>query len=134
MGDFIYNMNYEERDKLLGISGEWEVGSGFKSVRKFDFINIGILKQLVDDRFIDPDESHNSSPSIEKIFNFMTKYPRVLAKGYATSPLRRDYRVSLDTLFVPKSHVTMTLKQDFVEFCTRPNEFEMKGNLYAWWD
>lgn len=41
MGDF---MNYEKRDKLLGISGEWEAGRGFKSVREFDLINISILK------------------------------------------------------------------------------------------
>ncbi|MEK3699089.1 hypothetical protein NYE33_19135 [Paenibacillus sp. FSL R10-2199] len=133
-GDFIFNMDYERRDRLLGITGEWIAKRGTGSVRRFEFNDVRVLKQLIENNYIDPLEAHNSSPSVEKMFNFMATYPNVLTKGYATSPLRKDYRVTLDTLFVPKEHVTRTLKHDFVAFCTKTDECEMEGDLYAWWD
>ncbi|TXK85127.1 hypothetical protein [Paenibacillus sp. N3.4] len=134
MGDFSFNMNYENRDKLLGISGEWIFKRGSGSIRRFDFIDVSILKQLIENKFIDPIESHNSSPSIEQIYGFMARFPHVMAKGYVTSPLRIDYRVSLDALFVPKKHITQQLKQDFIAFCVKADELETDEYLYAWWD
>ncbi len=37
MVEFVYNLAFEQRDKLLGISSEWTAKRGSGSVRKFDF-------------------------------------------------------------------------------------------------
>lgn len=135
MSDFIFNRNVEHRDEILGIPGEWSTtqGSG-GGVRRFDFIDVHILQALIESKYIDPLDNHNNSPCVEELFEFMSKYPAVRVQGYAVSPFRKDYRVSLDTLVVPKPFVPRRLKQEFLRFCATADEIAAKPRLYAWWD
>lgn len=134
MSDFNFNRNAEQRDKLLGLPCEWSAGRGAGGIRRFDFIDIRTLRELIESKYIDPLDNHNNSPRVEEIFEFMSKYPVVRAQGYAVSPFRSDYRVSLDTLSVPKRFVPRSLKQEFFSFCATADEITAKPRLYAWWD
>jgi hypothetical protein len=135
MDDFIFNRNVEHRDELLGIPGEWSAtkGSG-GGIRRFNFIDVHILQALIESKYIDPHDNHNNSPRVEEIFEWMSKYPAVRAQGYAVSPFRKDYGVSLDTLAVPGRFVPRQLKQEFLRFCAAADEIITKPRLYAWWD
>ncbi len=117
MSEFIFNRDVKRRDDLLGIRGEWADLKNSHSVRDFDYIDVHILKELIDHKYIDPLDTQNESPSVEEIFVFMSKNPIVQAKGYAVSPFRKDYRVSIDTLYVPKRFVSRRFKQEFLSFC-----------------
>jgi hypothetical protein len=57
MSDFIFNMDYEKRDKLLGVTGEWIAKRGSGSIRRFDYIDVRILMQLIENKYIDPLDS-----------------------------------------------------------------------------
>ncbi|MDF9839845.1 MULTISPECIES: hypothetical protein [unclassified Paenibacillus] len=134
MNEFIFNRDVERRDDLLGIRGEWAALKNSHSVRDFDYIDVHILKELIENKYIDPLDTQNESPSVEEMFLFMNKYPIIRAKGYAVSPFRKDYRVSIDTLFVPKRFVSRRFKQEFLSFCASADELTAKPRLHAWWD
>ncbi|NQX71359.1 hypothetical protein HQN90_35275 [Paenibacillus alba] len=69
MGIFDFNMDFEQRDRLLDISGEWIAKRGSGSIRRFEFIDFNTLKELIENKYINPLESHNTSPTIAKIYN-----------------------------------------------------------------
>ncbi|OPZ88523.1 MAG: hypothetical protein BWY74_03105 [Firmicutes bacterium ADurb.Bin419] len=92
------------------------------------------FENLLIQRFIDPEDCQNEAPSVKEIFGFMCKYPQVIAFGYAVSPKRKDYRVSIEGIYVPQEKVTLQLKEDFIKFCQNADELLTEDKLYAWWD
>ena len=71
---------------------------------------------------------------MQQFIDFMKKQPDVTAHGYAVSPKRDDYRVTIEGLWVPEEFVTPAIKAAFVEFCKDADELESDGELNSWWD
>jgi hypothetical protein len=92
------------------------------------------LEQLISNKFIDPEDQQNNSPRVKDIYNFMKNNPQVYAYGYAVSPKRKDYRVSIEGLVVNKKDVSEDLKQAFFDFCKTADEIHIDDGLVSWWD
>lgn len=130
--EFIYNKDYELRDKIVGTNFDWSKKEN--RVVYYDNLDIRTLEKLILNKFIDPNDAQNAAPFVKDIFIFMTKHPQVLASGYLVGPDSEDYRISIDGLYVPVKYVTEDIKNDFIEFCVDADELNTEGNLFSWWD
>jgi hypothetical protein len=133
-GTFIYNRDYRRRDGLLGITVNWEDEDDHGGIDCFDNIDGDMLSKLLSDKFINPDDRQNESPRVSQFYEFMKRYPATRAFGYAVSPLREDYRISLEGVFVAPDDVTAELRDAFGEFCLNADELETGMTLRGWWD
>jgi len=129
---FTFNKDYKKRDELLGIQPNWTDQSG--GLEYVETITIDQLEKLLTERFINPNEYQNESPTTRKFYEFMNTFPVVTAHGYAISPERDDYRVTIEGLYVNESYVTSELKTKFRELCKDADEYYDQGELYSWWD
>lgn len=127
-----FNKNYERRDEILNIDVDWDNNNG--GIERFENIDVKVLETLLLEKFIDPSDRQNESPSVKEFYDFMCKYPQVLAFGYAVSPNRDDYRISIEGIYVPQNKVTTKLKEEFRELSKNADEVYYDGELYAWWD
>lgn len=131
---FAYNRNYQIRDNILNIATVWDDDDDDGEIFEFEDMNFCTLQQLIDARFIDPHATQNNSPSNEQFALFLGKHPAARATGYAVSPLREDYRVSLTGIIVEQEDVTEELSADFDNFSKTADEIIRDGCLYCWWD
>lgn len=130
---FQMNKDYQRRDALLGIAPDWQKEPG--GVSPLEHINLKTLELLFSEKFIDPeDRLNNHAPSAKKFLAFMQSHPNVLAHGYAVSPIRKDYRITVEGLRVYPSYVTQELKIAFFEFCKDADEIDTENGLWCWWD
>lgn len=131
---FHYNLDYENRDNLLKLDVNWE--DKMNRVVKFEPIRKDTLESLINQKFINPEDRQNESPTVIEMLEFMRKYPVVFVYGYAVTPKRRDYRVSLEGMAVNQEDVTDELKEAFLEFCRTATEVHTEGvnGLLSWWD
>ncbi len=129
---FTFNKDYKTRDQLLGIQADWTSQSG--GIEYIETITIDQLEKLLTDKFIDPNDYQNESPTTRTFYEFMARFPNVSAHGYAVSPERDDYRVTIEGLYVKESDVTSELKKQFSELCQEADEYYDQGELYSWWD
>lgn len=65
-------------------------------VRRYDGISYADCKELYDLKVLDPEERQNAAPSVREIVEFLKRHPNFRAHGYAVSPKRNDYRVSIE--------------------------------------
>ena len=130
--EFAFNKDYQKRDKILGFKTDWKTATG--GIAYFESLTIEQLDELLLNRFIDPGEYQNESPTTKDFYQFMSKFPMVVAHGYATSPDREDYRVTIEGLFAREADVNDALKKEFHTFCHEADEYEDAGDLYSWWD
>lgn len=128
------NRDYHKRNEIVFGDNIVEGESWLGGCRHFDELDLSQLKELVENQFIDLEDAQNCSPTVGDFLEFMEKYPKVLAHGYAVSYNRDDYRVSLEGLSY-KGRVTKELLKDFVYLCRHADEFNIEDNtLYSWWD
>lgn len=132
---FHCNPNYRRRDELLGLNDTvWEDEAGWHKVVDLDAISLETLEAMVQEGFIDPQERQNFSPTAMEFLEFMRKHPRVVAHGYAVSPYRDDYRVTIEGLLVLPEDYHSDLHNDFEQFCREADELRLGRCLYSWWD
>lgn len=129
---FEINTNVERRDQILGVTVGWNDKSS--GIVLLDRIDVKTLEQLFRERFIDPNDRKNESPTATQFLTFMQKHPGVLAHGFAVSPSRVDYGVIIDGLSVQPSYASKELKLAFFEFCKDADEVNLEDGLWAWWD
>ncbi len=122
------NRDYKTRDNLLGINQEKY------DIVHFDNVTADTLQQLIDNKFADPEETQNDSPTIQAFLEFMKQYPATLAHGYVVSINRGDYRTSIEGLYVPEEAVTPDLLKAFVTFSRNADELDVDTYLRSWWD
>lgn len=108
-------------------------------VRPFSQIGIGTLKKLLENHLIDPEDRQNFSPSAKEIIEFMEAYPFVKAHGYAVSPKRDDYRISLEGVEWEKDRdggeLTEEMVIDMMQLFRFADEVSMTlDNFYIWYD
>lgn len=122
------NRDYKIRDGIIGIKQE------NYDICRFENLHLSQLEALIDQKFIDPSETQNNSPSVEEFRTFMSSNPVVTCHGYVVSIKRDDYRTSIEGLSVDKRYVTMQLLKDFAAFSNGADELELQNDLHSWWD
>jgi hypothetical protein len=131
---FSHNHDYRQRDALLDITVDWEDEDNHGGIEYFDNIDVAMLSRLLSERYINPNDRQNESPRVSQFYEFMKRYPAARAFGYAVSPLREDYRIAIEGLFVAPDDVTAELRDAFGEFCANADEIETGVMLRGWWD
>ena len=127
------NKDFNKRDEIL-FGGYSEDAYKYGGIRHFEYLDVDTLKQLIDEGFIDPEECQNDSPTTMEFYEFMKKYPDFTAHGYAVSPVRSDYRITLEGIECSEPYTNETLR-DFVELCRFADEFCVNQSYaYAWYD
>jgi len=127
---FPFNRAASERDRVVGISdaGDYEAGG----VAHFDGLDATGLAVLLEERFVDPDDRQNASPTVWEIFRFLCSHPTVRAAGYVVSPDREDYRTSIEAIKAPA--IDAHLRADARAFCTDTDGLELGDSLECFWD
>jgi len=133
MNLFNLNMNYQERDKIIfGKVLDWD--AKIPPSGSFTDLSAADLQLLLDKNFIEADETQNFSPSTEDFLDFMKRYPRTTAHGYAISPKRDDYRVTLEGVEIPGP----CSGDEIVAFSNaygHADDFRVgEDSCFAWWD
>lgn len=125
------NKNVKRRDKIL--FGSADVDYKFGGIEHFRGIDCDTLEQLLEEDFIDPEECQNCSPSTEEFFEFMKRHPEFTAHGYAVSPKRSDYRITIEGIESDEDCNNQEVLEDFIGLCRFADEFCIHPP-YAWWD
>lgn len=126
------NNNVDERDVIL-FGEKYNKDRYFGGCRRFDDITLEVLETLVEKNFIDLDECQNDSPTTEEFLEYMKDHEQFVAFGYAISPDRGDYRITLEGI---RSDVCFDDIDEMIDFTNRfryADEFDVKPP-YAWWD
>jgi hypothetical protein len=129
------NRDVARRDALLGITGQQASGG----IVRYEDLDGPRLATLIDERFADPDCTQNESPTIAVFLSFLKEYPEVRVYGYAVSPERSDYRVSVEGVTVDLGQVAPSrraaLRAAFARLGETADEKETDGDLlHCWWD
>jgi len=129
---FIFNRDFVNRDKILGIKIDWK--SHKHDIARLKSIDFSTLNKLISKKYIDPASSYNNTPIVKKFYNFLEIHKVVKVTGYAVSPFREDYGVIIDGISLKKDQITKDLKIAFFEFCKDADDIGTQDDLYCWWD
>lgn len=131
------NMNVAERDEIL--FGGYDPEQYYGGIRHFNS-DIATIKTLMSKDFIDPDDCQNYSPSAEEFVKIAeTEGVDAAFGGYAVSPNRSDYRITITDITVEFDAGNTDLLIDMIGHLRYADEFNMSINngkcqIYAWWD
>jgi hypothetical protein len=130
---FPFNRDAARRDRLLpflDLLGNGETFTG--GAGSFGPLDAAELTALLEGKWLDPDDRQNAAPSAWDIFQFVCDHPGTYAQGYAVSPDREDYRVSLETIWAPQ--IDGALRADATKFCADADAIETSDHLECFWD
>ena len=91
------------------------------------------VKWLVENGYLDVNDAQNYSPTAGEFWRFLDKYPDFTAFGYAISPDREDYRITIEGIKAPEFPETKEKLVDFFNLCRFADELELDPPR-AWWD
>lgn len=129
---FNYNKDYKLRDSMLNCKFGDDIDKDY-DIFWFDGLDAIGLQRLVDLRFADVEEYQNSSPTIGEILEFLKKNPSFTAHGYAVTPLRDDYRISIEG--VEGKTDNRDEIDNFIKLFRHADDFRFEsGYAYAWFD
>lgn len=132
-----------ERDRIIwGEDFDEDEYSG--GTRHFTDISVETAQLLIDRGYLDPEDRQNCSPTAQEIIDFIncsTDSRDWWLSGYAVSPARDDFRVTIDSFGIREG---LRLETEdavaFVRFARFADEFcfDMEGSkaivAEAWWD
>lgn len=127
------NPDHQRRDQLLGLTVDWAEGSG-GGVAWFESLGLDALEALFAEGFVDPLDRQNAAPTAGEFLEYLRRFPAATVHGYAVSPEREDYRVSVEGLFMARQHVTFRARLRARALCRRTDAREFRGDLYCWYD
>lgn len=130
---FQYNKDSKLRDSMLPNAYFWSGDADKYDIFSFSKLDAVTLETLIQLKFADPDEYQNEAPAIGDILAFLKANPDFTAHGYAVTPERDDYRVSIEGV---EGH-TMDERQisEFVKMFRNADDFRFElGDQYAWYD
>ena len=126
------NKDILTRDKM--IFGKYRPNTyKFGGIRKFDNLDVETLGKLLEMNFADPEERQNLAPSIQEIYEFMRKYPKYKAHGYAVSDEREDYRISIEGVEKGEPHESIDEFQDYMNVFRFSDTFDYH-TMFCWFD
>ena len=126
------NIDVKTRDTLL--FGAFDIGKYSGGIRHFEDLDYETLKYLMDQNFIRPDDCQNCAPYASEIVDFVANHPNFTAHGYAVSPTRGDYRITIEGVELRGDYDRYTLL-DFIKLFRFADAFDIEPNhLYCWFD
>lgn len=125
------NRDTIRRAEILGIAPITPYAAG---IIPFEWLALEDLETLFEGKFIDPEDRQNEAPTAGEFLEFMRKHPHVFAHGYAASPERSDYRITIEGLMAHKAYLTPQAFEEFIIFCRHADELELGDHLRSWWD
>ena len=110
--------------------------------RSFKGVSLDVIKELVKNDFLKLDERQNDSPSTQEMIkvadDILEKDPaaKILFEGYAVTPFRNDYRVTITTIILISSkNIDDPIYESFIDLIKNADEIDKRDNfIYAWWD
>lgn len=111
--------------------------------RSFKGVSLDVIKELVKNDFLKLDERQSSScPSTQEMIkvadDILEKDPdaKILFEGYAVTPFRDDYRVTITTIILISSkNIDDPIYENFMDLIKNADEIDKRDNfVYAWWD
>lgn len=132
---FEYNDDYKTRDRLIFGKDMDYRGKKHGETYSFKDMDATLLKTLIAEKFIRPDETQNNSPMTSEILEMIENVPQVRAHGYVVSPHRRDYRMTLEG--IEAIGVSLDDMEYLILACRCADEFRLNlkdGYIRAWWD
>jgi len=99
------------------------------------YINSNQLKQLLKNKYIDPDVEVNTR-SNEPFIEFMKAYPQCEVEVGVPAPDRqaKGEVLSIAAIRCDSKKVTKTMKNDFIDVFHAADDFEHRTELKAWYD
>ena len=131
------NMDVNRRDEIL--FGSYEPEKYLGGIRSFE-CNVETMRKLIDERFADPDETQNDSPSIGELMSAFEGTDIDVTFGcYAVSPERSDYRITIESADVSILETDYDNLCCIIESFRWADEFNIehigeKFYIHAWWD
>lgn len=123
------NKDYKLRDSILG----FDYHRNYNDIIRFDGLNLESFEKLVKNNFIDMEGYQNESPTNKEFFDFMKMHPEITCHGYAVSPERKDYRVSVIGMEYSGEKVE-EYKEDFKDFAIKADDLIFDDKLFCYWD
>src|SRR5262249_26540474 len=100
----------------------------------FQGVPAEVVAQLLTERYLDPDERQNASPSASEFFAFMQRHPGMLAHAYATCTEREDDRVTIEGVSY-RGTVSQDLRREVVQLFGSADECRVDASgVYVWFD
>ena len=134
-------LHYVERDVVIfGKEIDWKNGKeSLGGILRFSEMSLDTLKFLVEKEFACLDDTQNDAPSLGEFIEFLEECnnDNIKLHGYAVSPWRDDYRVTIEGMIFDYDPDTlnMDLHRKIVLFNRRAYKFDDKdGKLISWWD
>ena len=122
------------RDQIL-FGEDYDPQKYFGGVRHFKGLAADKCKTLIDNNLLSPNDSQNDSPTAEEMYEYIRCYPECTCHGYAVSPDRNDYRISLEGVEFNGRDVELDMVIDFVNTFRYADELTVDRNsLYCWYD
>lgn len=136
---------FNARDQII-FGEDFDPTAYLGGVRRFEWLRLGQVKELIEKGYLDLDEQQNYGPTVEDMIAFVESVKGSadwLFEGYAVSPGRDDCRVTLDGLYCDYPQgVTTEDMVSFVQFARLADDFRFnydtqnpdENALGAWWD
>ena len=125
--------NVNQRDLIL-FSEPYDEKNYHGGIRRFESLSWLDLEELFRLNVVDGEDRQNCSPSVQEVREFMKEHPIFKAHGYAVSPKRDDYRVSIEGVQCGSGFDL----DDVVAFFTvfhDPDELSVdRDGIYCWFD
>jgi hypothetical protein len=132
---FTYNINQEDRDSLLHVENYNNIlhTEPTKDYFRFKNADVDTVKELLDKRYLDPEDNQNESPKNIEFYNFMVDYPEYEAHGYACGG-GREFRIAIEGLKGKPSDAQS--RSDFLRRFRKADELDEypDGTLRCWYD
>lgn len=132
--EYLWNLNTDAnaRDQIL-FGEDFDKSKYIGGVRSFENLPAATMKQLLELNFATEEDAQNNMPCIKKLMEYTATHENVTFNGYAVSPKRDDYRISIETIM--QDFTTVKDRDDFTEMFRLADEFEAdKDQGYAWYD
>lgn len=128
----VNNINVDQRDMYL-FNEPFISDDYFGGIKHFDALNANDIEWLMQNGFLNANEGQNKSPSTIEFLEFLKKYPHYVAFGYAVSPDRFDYGITITGIKSAKTTNDKIEMDDFAKFGKNADEFRTAPPR-AWWD
>lgn len=128
------NQDDARRAELLGVDTRDES----LGIVRFDDIDGATLGRLMAERFVDPDNTQNDSPSVADFSAILTEFPELRVGGYAVPASRDDYRISVDSVHGKLDGVPADRRAEIAELFEKLGETatntDPEGKTFrCWW-
>ena len=127
------NKDIKRRDEL--IFGKYSPEGYLGGIKRFGGLTLDKLETLLKEKFADPDEAQNASPTIAEFRDFLLDYPSYTAHGYAVSDDRSDYRVTIEGVGKTGGYDSAEELEAFISMFRCADEFMAdRDGMFCWYD